>query len=526
MRRTYLKDLIVISLSAAVFLAASWTGFYGGDDWEYSEAANKWLSDGFFLGKTHWELRHPHVLPIAASYALFGFGEVQLLLSTVIYFILLLAVCYFFLNQFISRKAALLTCLLLAGTPILIFITTPTRPDTVEAFFVLLSVFMFWRAAQSGAPRRNLLLAGIAAGMSWLARETTISLLAVYGLLFLAGYRYTRWNYWIMAAGFISVLALEWAYLMALSGDPLYRYTTAIASHGAGLVRNTGESSLLGAGEAASSVAGNVSVYWVIDPFLAILFNQEFGLAFWIAIPAAIWLCFSNNVEPRHRDMARFLSLLAIIWFVLVSYGLGLREQPRYYTIPAIMAVMLIGIGFAQYGHAVSRTWRIMLMGVLIAVNLLCFYVDNENPLYEERAAIRLAKEMNEPIYTNANSALKASRLLKIKQMTAIVSDAVPPDGAIYLYVPCKEEDVPCNVLKRPEKTPEFDPSKQKAEWKQIWRDDPGRKLSGIVIEKLGLKRFVPKSIYYKLDYPSLPVTAYRVQGQAAITPGASKKNN
>lgn len=525
--KNYIKDLAIISLVAVVFLSINWIGFYGSDDWEYSEAALQWIANGLFLGDTHWALRHTHVLAIAASYAAFGPGEFQLLLPTVMYFFLTLFTVYYMVNKFISRNAAMVSCLVLTSTPVLIIITTMTRPDITEAFFVLLSVFLFWNASRSAAPARMLFVSGVAAGLGWITRETTVGLLIAYGLFFLAGRCVERRYYWIMAAGFGAILASDAGYSALMKGDPLYRYKTIITSATAALRRNIGDQAhMLGMGETASSVAGNISTNWVIDPFLAILVNQEFGLTFWLAIPVALWLCFSGRVDPRHRELAQFLSLLGLVWFVAVSYGLGLREQPRYYTVPAIMAVMLIGIGVAQYGQNVPRRFMMMIMGLLISVNLLCFYVDNDNPLYEERAVIRLAKEMNETIYTDRNLALMANSLIKITRASGVVSGAVPPPGAIYLYAPCKEENVPCNVRKRPEKNPEFDPEKQKAEWKQIWRDDPGRKILGIAIEKLGMRHFVPESIYYKLDYPSLPVTAYRVTERKSSAPDGLNKAN
>lgn len=46
-----------------------------------------------------------------------------------------------------------------------------------------------------------------------------------------------------------------------------------------------------------------------------------------------------------------------------------------------------------------------------------------------------------------------------------------------------------------------------------MWKTDPGRKISGIVLEFIGLKQFIPANIYAKLDQPNMPLTAYRVVG-------------
>jgi len=113
-------DLTLIAILTAAILAFAWVGFIAADDRASSEAAMRWLTDGFYVGDTVWALRHPHVLGIAASYALFGFGEFQLILPAIIYLLLILVAVYVFLNRFAGRRAALAACVLLVLTPLMI----------------------------------------------------------------------------------------------------------------------------------------------------------------------------------------------------------------------------------------------------------------------------------------------------------------------------------------------------------------------------------------------------------------------
>ena len=60
------------------------------DDHFYIEAADGWLAHMPFVGTTHWHLRHPFVLAIAASFAAFGRTELALMLPTLLAYVSIL----------------------------------------------------------------------------------------------------------------------------------------------------------------------------------------------------------------------------------------------------------------------------------------------------------------------------------------------------------------------------------------------------------------------------------------------------
>jgi 4-amino-4-deoxy-L-arabinose transferase-like glycosyltransferase len=512
-------DLTLIAILTAAILAFAWVGFIAADDRASSEAAMRWLTDGFYVGDTVWALRHPHVLGIAASYALFGFGEFQLILPAIIYLLLILVAVYVFLNRFAGRRAALAACVLLVLTPLMNAHATTASNDITEAFFVLLSIFLFWWAKESTTPLRILFCAGVAVGLGWVTRETSAGLILSYGLMFLAGSRYLRRDYLVMAAGAVSVVSVEMAYMTVMTGNPFYRYeidlfrqATGVKDHASQVVNNV---ILPGVGEAVSSVPGNVSAHWLVDPFLSILFNQEFGLVFWVAVPIAVWLCFAQKVDRTHRDLARFLSLVAVVWFLVIAFGLSLREIPRYFMVSAVIAVILTGIWSANYWDVVSRKVLIAVVGGVIIANILGIYVENRNFLYGERAVAKLIAERGETVYTDKRTATLAITLLKLKHLPPeAVSSDPPPPGALFLYNPT-------NVAAGKVDKEKYDPAafRPRQDWTQIWHDDPGRKISGIILEKTGLKQFIPEKIYAKLNYPNMPLSAYRVPASDTSKP-------
>lgn len=505
--RSISADFTIVAAVTIAMLLFSWVGFTASDDWAYSQGAQGWLSQGFFVGENHWHLRAPHVLATAASYGLFGFGEFQLILPTILFFVILLLNTYYFVDKFAGRDAALISCILLALSPLMASSATQTSADITESLFIFLSVFLFLRAADSAAPSHMLFYAGIAAGLGWLTRETSAGLVVTYGLLFLAGYRYPRRDYWIMAAGAAAVVAVEMIYMAVMTGNPLYRYVIDFSLQAESIQKLApGGVTLPGVGEAVSSVGGNVSAHWLVDPILALLLNQEFGLTFWAAAPIALWLCYSKRVSPGHRNFARILSLLAIVWFLVIAYVMGLRELPRYFMTPAIAALIMIAVWAAHYRSTIPRMAFILLAGGFAAAGLAGVYVSNNNFLYSERGAAQLIAGHGQIIYTDMRTAERARSLLKLKHLPELISADPPPPGAIYLYSPS-------NVAQGQVYGRTFDSGqyRPKPDWPQIWSDDPGRKYAGIALEKLGLKQFIPQGVYAKLNYPNLPLTAYRV---------------
>lgn len=509
-------DVAIIFAVAVFMLAFSWIGFIAADDAAYSDTAKEWLTAAPYLGDTHWALRHPHVLSIAASYGLFGYGEFQLVLPTTIYFFLTLAVVYALLDRFIDRNSALISCLLLTTMPLLIVIASMASADITEAFFIFLSVFLFWCSKRSKAPKLTLFFAGVAAALAWMTRETAAPLLMLYGVLFLTGYRYPRSQYWIIASGFAAMISVELAYMTLMSGDPLYRYKVDMSMHASAIEsinKDHGAMSRWGVGEAKSSIPGNIAVNWLVDPFLSILVNQEFALLFWFAIPISAWLCFSPRVDSPRRELARFLSALSLFWFMTISYVMALREMPRYYLVPAIAGIMMIAMGYTtlRENDNASRMTKIFILVGFVSVALLCIYVTNKDFLYAERAAIQLAEENSETVYADPRTTYLANTLLKLKNKPDLISSEAPPTGALFLYSPTNASR---GRIGKSNKSV-FDSSafSPKPEWTPVWKTDPGRKISGIVLEFIGLKQFIPANIFAKLDQPNAPLTAYRVVG-------------
>lgn len=280
-----------LALLALVLWLARPIVFVGGgsDDARYLAAARAWLAHGPVVGTLHWDLRHPLVLPVAAATALFGEGRVGLLLAPVAYGLALLLLGVGVLRARFGTGAAALWGVLFAANPLVHELATRLYPDLAETFFVCASL-----AACDAATRRKrraalLLLAGLAASLAMLTRETSFFLPLLYAGLFVGGRWLTRRDWLLVALGALPLLLIDNGWLWSVTGDPMYRlhvalHHVAVASdHLAG--GTFGGPVLMNPALAARWVpAGPVDLHWTVNPLLYLLLDPFYGGAFLLAV--------------------------------------------------------------------------------------------------------------------------------------------------------------------------------------------------------------------------------------------------
>ncbi len=488
------RDLVLVSLLAVGMLAFGWLGFLASDDWIYAQAAERWLQLGPHLGSSHHALRLPVVLPIARSFALFGVSEFSLVLPTLVFFAALTILTYSFLAATLDRFAALAAVILLVTCPLFAVTATVASADIAELCFLVSSIWLFHRATESEHRSALLFGAGVAAGLAFTTRETAGVLVIYYGLLFLARYRLPRRRYWIVAAGFAAIVCTETILLGLVTGDPFYRFRIDI--HAARLPSIEG--------------TGNLEIDPLVDPFLAILLNQEFALLFFAAIPLGCWIVLDRSAPERSRTIARLLGGLGVIWFVAIGYGPLAERSPRYFSVTAYVGVILVAMWHASIGRRMPRLAFVVAAGLVLS-NLLGVYLENRDPLFgERRLAERVAQE-SEPVYTDPETARRVTFFLTQAGLLGRVQGVPPPTGSLYFYN-SKRAARGWNV---PEP---FDPRAYAPQpsWGVVWHAEPKRKLSGDVAESLGLGRILPAWIFLKLTEPNPAVVLYRTADREA----------
>jgi 4-amino-4-deoxy-L-arabinose transferase-like glycosyltransferase len=479
-----------------VLVACAWVGYLGSDDVTYADGAYGWMESFPYVGG-HGTVRYTITIPMALSFIAFGESEFTMTLPTLLYGMGLIAILVLMLHRILGGGCAVLSALLLITSPLLVIWVTIASVDIIEAFFVFSSLLLFIHASKQDAQWRYLVASGAMAGLAFLTRETAVFFLVFYGVLFLAGYGINRLYYFIMAAGFFAVWLAEVAYFYILTGDPLYRINISL-HHDSTIDRGT-------------DVAGNLIVHPVIDPLLVILLNQEFAMLFWVAVPAGLWLLFSNRISPAVRRMAILFSGVGLIWLICVGAAQSLLPlNPRYFLIAAISASIVTALAVAELFRLRQQQLGAAVLFLLVAGNLAGIYIENRNHMFGERELSDIVARYHEPVFTDPLTYRRAELLLKWSDGGERVSGAPPPPGSIYLYNPPRANALTGMISA--EDTQRYQPQ---GTWELLEGKAPGSKLAGSVVKALGLGDLLPGKLMNALSEGHPGVEIYRVPKEA-----------
>ena len=487
-------EITGLSLLLVLVLRFAWIGFLASDDWSYLNAAQSWVEQSPHVGDNHWALRHTLVLPLALVVRGFGVTEFNVTLPTLSYFCAVLAFTYWVVRQLFGRTSAVVTTGLLILTPLFAEYATIASVDIVEMFFVLLSLWLFYRATLGGSAQCLLIVAGVAAGFAWLSRETTIGLLTFYGLLFLLGKYFPRRRYWLIAAGMLAVVATESLYFYTIVGDPFHRVRVVYTIYGP-----SGVEPMFG--------TGNITDHPVIGPVLALLINNEFGLLYFLAVVAATGTCFGGDLPREGRRFVRLVAGLGFVWFLTLAYGTTLLPLPRYYSVTTLAAVVLTGIWITVVLSRRSRWAAGLLLATLVSTNLLCIYVTNRDPRFGERTLANFVADSTGIVYTDPATAHLARKFLEWREEGLVdrVRGAPPPAGSLYFYHPTRALS---GIVGG--ETFDIERYRPASEWREVWCASPGRTIIGDIVATLTLDRFLPETIGRKLLAKNRDVVVYR----------------
>lgn len=360
--------LLALAMVAAITIG--WTGFMASDDSLYFVGAEKWLTSAPFPGDNHWTTRFPLLWSFAAMLMLFGHGFAAFAATALLWYGVLVAMVAMFAGRMGGARAGWVAALLVATLPVVVSNATTVGVDLLETALLLGGA---WLLGAAGKGRRALWLglgAGLCFGTAIICRETSLLALLALGPLFLIGKPVARSVLIAAGVGLVVVLGGEALFQWFLTGEPLRRYDIAF-HHDSHIDR-------------AANHEGNFLLHPAIDPVLVLFINDDFGLLFWVAMMIAIvggWKLFS---AVEHGPLV-VLTAMAVADFVLVAVLVNkLVLNPRYFMLPAIVAVVLVAHGLSRS----ERWWRYPLLGILVAINLLMLSVGNAHPRWEMEALI------------------------------------------------------------------------------------------------------------------------------------------
>jgi hypothetical protein len=248
---------------------------------------------------------------------------------------------------------ALLAFLLVSLDPYFIALSKLLHLDGLLSALMLLSLLAFLRYLDMGRQKRDLLLSGVAAGLSWLTKSPAFFLIPFVGLLMLielckswkgtgmVGLRnHTTWfrDIWVVARAWLVWLAIGGIVFIllwpAMWVDPLGTI---------GLVFNKATGYAIEGHDTATFFAGQVIAegqsVWYFYP-VTLLWRVTPPILIGVLILAIAWI-FPNtfHLSAKHRRLAWVMGLFTLLFIVFVTLSNKVADR---YQIPAQLALCLL----------------------------------------------------------------------------------------------------------------------------------------------------------------------------------------
>lgn len=516
MRRAEASWLVALVLAAAGVLWWRWVGYQGHDDASYAAAALDWAGGEPPVGRTHWSLRYTLVLPIAAVIGLSGVSVAALATVNMAAYLAFLGVSYAAARHWFGWPAAAMLMgigVLLPEFPVQ---ATYANPDLLEMAFVMGSFWVFLLARARGGTTGLLLLSGALAGFGFLTRETTLSLLLTFGLIWLVRPGIGRLRFAWMALGFLAVVGAETTYLGVRTGDPLYRVHIS-ATHDR-VDRGAKQEQAESAGRALDS-EGNIAGGPIASPLLAVFASQKYGLLFLLAVPAYVVLRRGWGagvpLSPAQASVVDCMALGALVSFLFVALNAGiLYIVPRYFIVSAAMAAVPLAVlaGGWVVRPGLPRAAAVLAMVAFASSSALLLYLENTRPLLAEERLLRFAAEQPAPLHVDPALGRRMRYLALADGVERQVTTAPPGPGDLvgavdgFAWQECLKQPV-CRERAR---VAGFVPA---ADWAVVERFEPPVRAIAGPLRALGIAPLVPPDILRKVQQPGAGALVYRVPG-------------
>ncbi|WP_119421315.1 ArnT family glycosyltransferase [Desertibaculum subflavum] len=498
----------------AALLAWRWVGLQGSDDNTYIQTGLDWIADFPSVGNSHWALRYPIVLPLAASLAVFGESFFSVGVVTAGYYAGTNILFVWFIARHFDGLTAIIWVLLINLLPNFLVSATYVNTDVPELFFVSASLLTFAHYAllpEAERSHRWLILSGIAAGLGFLVRETTLALWLFLGLCFLVRPMFARWRYFVLGAAAVAVVASQSVYLGLMTGNFLYRQQISL-HHDA--VDRSAELQRVAQGGELVDTEGVLSVNVFLDPILLLFVSQKFGFLFYLILGAAIALALGagRSLSPPQRRAMALLGFAGLLWYGFISLaGPILYLVPRYMLFSgAALAVMPAWLAAAMLrrGGLARHLAALGLIGYA-ATSWALLSVENVEPYFAARRIPQIAGSVQEKVHVDARLFARAQLDLRFSGLQNRVTTAPPGPGDLVVGQPDLVRE--CERSKYCTVTDEMRLYQPRPDWQEIFRVEPERRWIGRLLQAIGADRWMPRPIFRKIDNPNDPVILYRI---------------
>jgi hypothetical protein len=357
-RRAHAR-LALIMLGALLVRVAFFNGYTGTDDTYYLEAAYRVSVGDPGAFDSYFATRSGLVLPTAAAFAVAGVRPATIAWLPLACSLGAMHVAFLLGRRLFTSETGLLAAFLLAVFPLDVIFATQLFACVPVAWATGLSLYYLLRKDAGGHRLAALAASGTCLGVATLLADTAWFCLLPAGWFFLSHRR--PFSEWLsFSAAVLLAPAFELLFYAVLTGDPWQRWR------------------LLSAGVAVQgfdALSSGLGWAYLLQPFVRLVSEQEFGLYPLACVPALVW----HAVRAPSR-YSRFLVVWIVVLFLYTSYGTTsplhfapLPRLPRYLSVLEIPALVLLASLLRTRGVRVRRA----IVVVLTASSLACVWVDN-----------------------------------------------------------------------------------------------------------------------------------------------------
>ena len=501
-RSAFAIALLIAAAIVAILGSLRWVGYQGTDDGQYVDAALAWYHRVPQIDRSTWTwgLRYPVIFAIDTAFWLFGVNVFAVGAAMLAYLFALVAVSIWMLQRWFGFVESVIFAIIFCGMPGVIVLATIANDDITELFYVAASVACFCAAFDSTYRRYLLVAAGIAAGLAFAVRETTAGLIIAYGLLFLFRPGIRRSDYFLIGAGFVIVILAEMAYFTIETGNPLWRFmldfsrepnlNRAVALAPKHFIDREGN---LGIGGPAGT------------EFFMFFFSQKYALIFYAMLGVVPGLARSAWTSSQ-KTVLIVLGTLFIAWAGFVIGNVKLLDLvPRFIVVTAWVAAMLAAIGLARLRRNHLGLVVLSLLALIMS-EAVCLYLENTDPSQASFAAIDLALQTHDPVYTNTATKLRGRFVAQIDGVADKIRIGKPTPGSLYVLAPddlkrcdyggCDADRAVLSGFNH---------------WKEIERIVPRPRAIGSLLDMIGVTHLIPPEFRKKIVQPNSGVVIYRV---------------
>lgn len=353
------------------------------DDYQYIEYAADILRD-HALSLAPMAVRNILVLPLAASFAVFGIGDIAVRLTMTAFNLVAIAVVYALGSLCFNKSTAIVACGLFIFFPLVFQYATQVGADIPAAAALGFALWLLMKGglfASASTPRRNAryLLAGLFIGVAYSGKTTAVLFLIVpfcEAMWFLVSKRrFPWWGLWCLLGAFSFWVAEGLVYWMA-AGDFLHHYHAEREYYNNPnflmYVRNP-----------------DLRMY----PRLMFLLQQwrgtyAYGLSFYMVLPGLIW-CLT---KARRRSLGLVIWLL-IMWLYHQFGSMSLTEyirvdrQSRYLSI-LVIPLVLIGASWMSAWLQSGSMWRRFIGGTALVITLGVGIIQSGHAYIHDRGGV------------------------------------------------------------------------------------------------------------------------------------------